>query len=159
MHKKAIIFCGEYLVIASGFILALFSYTFATDILSAVSLFISATFCLLISVASAKLLKMLFRKKRPPQRTEYFKPADRYAFPSGHATGLFSVTYFIASTDIYFGILSLLVAVLVMYGRVKSHVHDVFDILGGACVGVGITYLVMPHVTMYLVPYLLRSLL
>jgi undecaprenyl-diphosphatase len=159
MYKKWIIFCAEYMVLIEGVLLAVFAYSVSPGLFSSALLFLSATICLLVSVAAAKVLKQIIRKKRPAAKTEYFRPFDTYAFPSGHATGLFSVTYFIASIDIMFGAVSLLVTLFILSGRVKSHVHDTVDMLGGAFLGVVLTYILMPSVTESFVPYLIYALL
>lgn len=62
---------------------------------------------LFLSLAVAVILKRIIHKKRPPKKVEFFTPYNKYAFPSGHATGLFSVTYVIFLTSIPLGIVAL----------------------------------------------------
>jgi undecaprenyl-diphosphatase len=157
-YKKLIIFFAEYVVLLQGVLLLILSVR-QKDTVVAVAVFVSGVIVLLISVIVTKILKVIIHKKRPPERIEYFEPFDRYAFPSGHATGLFSITLFMWSQSTLFGILGLLVTVLILTARVKSHVHDVVDIVAGACVGSVVTYVAMSWTESMLVPYLINSFL
>jgi membrane-associated phospholipid phosphatase len=158
MRKQVIIFFAEYVVLFEGLLLFLLACR-QKDTISGISLFISGTILLLVSVGITKVLKVLIRKKRPPERIEYFQPFDTYAFPSGHATGLLSVTFFMGSHSTLFGILALLTSFTILLARVKSHVHDGLDMFAGACVGILVTYSLMPFTEAALVPYMVNAFL
>ena len=107
----------------------------------------------------AVILKRIIHKKRPPKKVEFFTPYNKYAFPSGHATGLFSITYVIFLTSIPLGIVALSISFFIVIARVKSHVHDLVDIIGGAFIGLVVTNVAIPYVVMYvnvlLLPWIL----
>ena len=96
---------------------------------------------LLTSLLTASLLKRFIHKKRPPKRQEYFKPFGTYAFPSGHATGMVAVAFYILFVNQLLGLISLVIACIVMIARVKARVHDVYDMIGGALLGALFAYI------------------
>jgi membrane-associated phospholipid phosphatase len=155
--KSGIIFCAEYLVLAQVpifLLLALQSPTLpeqAGVIISCFVLFLSA---LLVT----KILKRIIRKRRPSKKVEYFIPFDRYAFPSAHATALFSISAFIISQNMWSGLISFCISLCIVIARVKSHVHDFLDILAGLVVGVSVTYYLMPPVTTWVYTSLVPAL-
>lgn len=148
IKKHFIIFCAEYLVIIQGLLFVLLIVQTDGGREKVVVLFAGVTL-LGVSLLVTKILKRIIRKKRPPQRVEFFVPFDRYAFPSAHATALFSMTLFILSQNVWIGLASLMVSVLIVIARVQSHVHDYVDIVGGFFVGVVATYGLMVYVTTY----------
>ncbi len=144
--KSGIIFCAEYLVLAQVPIFLLLALQSPT-LPERAGVIITCLVLFLFAVLVTKILKRIIRKRRPSKKIEYFIPFDTYAFPSAHATALFSISAFIISQNIWSGIISFGVSLCVVIARVKSHVHDFSDILAGLVVGVLVTYYCMPYVT------------
>jgi membrane-associated phospholipid phosphatase len=107
----------------------------------------STVFCivgvimLLASLVTASIIKRIVHKKRPPKRQEYFKPFGTYAFPSGHATGMVAIAMYIFFSNQVLGLISFIVALIVMIARVRARVHDIYDMLGGAMLGLLFAYI------------------
>ena len=158
MKKKIIIILAEYLVILEGgllFYLSLGAHTFIEQIRILVVAVILLTFSLIIS----KILKKVINKSRSPNMQEYFIPHDKYAFPSGHATGLASVTIFLFFNSIILGTLGLMLTLFTVIARVKSHVHDSYDIVAGLVLGSSITFFLFTPVTTFVAKYVVPLLL
>ena len=155
--KASIIFCAEYLVIAHALVFLFFGL-YAPTRSDTIGILVSGVVLLLLSLLVTKIIKRIVHKRRPPKKIEYFIPFDRYAFPSAHSTALFSITAFMLSQNIWFGIIAFLISLVIVIARVKSHVHDFSDILGGFIVGIGVTYYAMPYVVVsvhqYVIPFL-----
>ncbi len=84
------------------------------------------------------LLKYAINKPRPDGAT------DGHAFPSGHTSVAFSGTSFVQRRYGWkFGIPAYLVAAYVGYSRIEglNDRHDGWDVLAGAVVGIGSTYI------------------
>lgn len=80
-------------------------------------------------------LKHIVLEKRPDG-------ADYYSFPSGHTTSAFSGAAFIQQRYGWkYGIPSYILASYVGYTRVQAHKHYPWDVLGGAVIGIGTSYL------------------
>lgn len=92
--KKLIIFCSEYLVIAL-LILALILALEQNSLYEGVYILVVGSLVLGLSLVCKEVLKRVIRKERPSSDIKLFIPGDRYAFPSGHATGVASVTVFL----------------------------------------------------------------
>lgn len=156
--QGAVIICAEYFVVGTGVL-------FLVLVLQQPSLYEQARVVfvggglLFLALATSVILKRVIHKKRPPRKVELFIPYNKYAFPSGHATGLFSITLFLFTENKFLGGLSLFLSLLIVTARVKSNVHDAIDIIGGAILGVMVTYNAMPYVDSYITTYLLPSIL
>ena len=154
MSQKIIIFCALYLVLLQGVLLSAISLLEPTLVLQ-VAVFVSGTILLLLSVTTSKLLKRIIHKARPAQE-ELFIPYDKYAFPSSHAAGLASISFFIFPYDIFLGLVSTVISLIIVDARVRSRVHDVYDIVAGLFLGVIVTSIlydvIVRYVTFYLVP-------
>lgn len=90
------------------------------------------------TLALTYILKYSINKPRPDGAT------DGHAFPSGHTAGAFSGASFLQRRYGYkFGIPAYAVAGFVAYSRLEGlhDRHDGWDILAGAVVGIGSTYL------------------
>ncbi len=90
------------------------------------------------AVAITYILKYTINKPRPEQAT------DGHAFPSGHTTVAFSGASFIQRRYGWaYGAPAYGLAAFVAYSRLEGQNdrHDVWDVLGGAAVGIGTTYL------------------
>lgn len=80
-------------------------------------------------------LKHIVLEKRPDG-------ADYYSFPSGHTTSAFSGAAFIQQRYGWkYGIPSYILASYVGYTRVQAQKHYPWDVLGGAVIGIGTSYL------------------
>jgi membrane-associated phospholipid phosphatase len=157
IEKRFSIFCAEYLVLVSGVLFglcALFGKTFFKSI----EIILVGGMLLVISLTIAKILKKVIRKARPLKRTEMFQPFDRYAFPSAHSASLFALTAYILGQNLLIGVLSLICTVLIVVGRVKTHVHDYVDIAGGFVIGVAVTFYTAPYIIIYVTTYLIPAL-
>ncbi len=154
MNKKWAVFCAEYLVILSGLMLLLLALEESTSARQ-MGVLTASGILLIISLALTKVLKRIFHKRRPPHKL--FIPVDRYAFPSGHATGLAAICTFILSYDIVLGLISIFIAIIIALARIRSNVHDGYDMIVGACVGMVITYTLLNPVVNYVFGYLLPT--
>ena len=161
MSRKVIpfiVFCAVYLVVAVGLIFVLVGF-FKHPQHGAITTYLTGGSLLLLSLTIAKVLKRTIHKKRPPKKKELFMPFDTYAFPSGHATGLSSITLFIFLYSIPLGICSLIISLVIVIARVESYVHDTVDIIGGIIVGSLVTYtsypIVLNFVDVYISPLFL----
>jgi undecaprenyl-diphosphatase len=105
-----------------------------------------ALFAALVAWGFASMIKVLFPTDRPFEIYNEIPltvttPSDS-AFPSAHATTAFALAMSIWIHDKKWGTLYIVFAVLVSLGRVLSNVHFVGDILGGAFLGIVVSYLV-----------------
>ena len=95
------------------------------------------------NIGATYILKYVINKPRPDGAT------DGLAFPSGHTSFAFQSASFIQRRYGWeYGIAAYTIAGFVAYSRVEgiNDRHDVFDVLGGALVGIGSTYLfTTPH--------------
>lgn len=158
ISKNSIIFFAEYAVVVPGILLLLASLQ-ANSLVEEVHIFVTGSILLLTALFIARVLKIVIKKKRPPQEVEFFTPGGIYAFPSGHATGLASVTLFIIMQNVVLGLFAGIISLLIMRARVKAHVHDGYDMIAGVCVGGLTTYLLASYVSRDITPYLMAVFL
>lgn len=86
------------------------------------------------SIATSYLLKYIIKKQRPDG-------SDYHSFPSNHTAMVFHGASFIAQRYGWkYSIPAYLVSGYVAWGRVYTKRHDVWDVLAGAAIGIGSTY-------------------
>jgi membrane-associated phospholipid phosphatase len=87
------------------------------------------------SLVLQQALKHIVLKPRPDG-------SDNYSFPSGHTTSAFSGASFIQRRYGWkYGVPSYLLASFVGYSRIQAKKHDGWDVLAGATIGIGTSYL------------------
>lgn len=95
----------------------------------------------LVDVTTARLLKPLFGRVRPPFALETVRlllphQANSPAFPSAHAANTFAFAFVVFTEYKRVGAALFGVALLVSYSRIYVGVHYPGDVLGGAAWGV-----------------------
>ena len=95
----------------------------------------TSVIALILVVTIVLGLKAYFRKGRPL----------RGGMPSGHSAVAFSVwsSVFFISTNVYVITMTLLLALLVAQTRVKAGIHTFKEVLVGAIIGGGLTYILL----------------
>lgn len=143
--RKIIIFGAEYLIIVEGLVFLIL--VSQKDTRTEASLFFfSGIVLILLSLLMAHILKLLFHKKRPPKKQEFFAPGDIYAFPSKHATILTVLIFFIFQESVSYGALVLCLGIVIVTCRVLAQVHRTQDIFFGILLGGVTAYIAMPYV-------------
>ena len=80
-------------------------------------------------------LKIIVKKQRPNME-------NYNAFPSGHTSTVFQSASFIQKRYGWkYGIPAYLLAGFTGYSRLNAEKHDIYDVLAGAVIGIGSTYL------------------
>ncbi|MBK5214404.1 MAG: phosphatase PAP2 family protein [Flavobacteriaceae bacterium] len=88
------------------------------------------------TLGATYILKYTINKPRPDGAT------DGHAFPSGHTANAFSGASFVQRRYGWkYGVPAYLVAGFVGYSRIGAERHDTWDVLAGAVVGIGSTYI------------------
>ena len=157
LSKKITIFFAEYGVILLGIVFLIFCLEGVT-IEEFCRRGFTGMFILFVTLGTAFFLKRIIHKKRPPRKEEFFIPSGRYAFPSGHATGLTAITLYIALSDGNLAVYALIVSLIVMVARVHARVHDAYDMFGGVVITSFVTLAILPLIEMYCVPHILQLL-
>jgi membrane-associated phospholipid phosphatase len=154
LKQKYIFFCVEYLAMFQVLLLMVLALCIEGGVIEKVTVFVAGSLLLLVALLFAKLLKRLINRKRPERCVEFFKPKNVHAFPSGHTTGLIVLAFFMIGKSIPFGVLALCIACVVMIARIRVHLHDGIDILGGIILGVAVAYLATTYIELHVTQYL-----
>ncbi len=87
------------------------------------------------TIALSYGLKFIINKKRPNNE-------NNYSFPSAHTSVTFASAAFIQKRYGWeYGIPAYLIAGYVGYTRIQANKHDGWDVLAGAAIGIGLSYL------------------
>ncbi len=102
----------------------------------------------LLALLCTSVIKYLVRKPRSAERV--FSSHDVYAFPSGHATGLASISYstYLQGYPIFWAVI--LMSVIIVFARVRLKVHDYKDIIAGIFVGVIVAHYMFRAIYIFL---------
>ena len=139
LSKKLVIFGAEYLVVLAGIIFVYVGFSKTTSTNPVLFIF-SGVVLILVSLFVAHILKKLFHKKRPPKNQELFIPADRYAFPSEHATALAALSVIVVSENVLLGVVVIITGLVIVICRVLARVHRPQDMVLGSMIGAAIAY-------------------
>jgi undecaprenyl-diphosphatase len=154
MNKRLTVFIAEYGVVGLGALFLLSSLQ-GGSLYNVLSRATTGGVLLIFSLMVTYVFKKIIKKERPPQKEDLFNPSGRYAFPSGHATGLTTISLYILSVSSFLGLLAALFSFIVMKARVDAKVHDVTDMAGGIIVGALAIFLLHRFVESIVAPYLL----
>lgn len=119
-----------------------FLYLFLRGRRSMRVLLLSSLVLLLLADGSATALKSLFQRARPCQVLDHVRTlvgcSSSFALPSNHATNIFAMASFFASSDRRLVVPLFVLAFLVGYSRIYVGVHYPLDVLGGAVLGIAL---------------------
>lgn len=149
MKEKTTSLFAEYGIYTGGFVVLLFIYQQET-IHGALSHFFTLgvlTFSVWIIGA---LLKYSIRKERPHVEKRLSILRDRYSFPSMHALTLSTVATYVSMSSLYLGLFIFLIAFIVMYARIRTHMHFAVDMVAGFFFGVVYAITLSPSIEKYL---------
>ena len=99
-----------------------------------------AAWAALVAIVLSLLLGVIFARVRPFRASDAIHlfvppPASMYSFPSSHASVAFAVAAALIYGDVSLGLVALLIACLVAFGRVATGVHYPSDVIAGAFLG------------------------
>lgn len=149
MKQKIISWCAEYLIFVGGIVVLFFLIsqpTFNEAILK--SLTVTVTVISLWYVGA--FLKFTIRKERPIREKGEMVERDRYAFPSMHALTITSASTYLIIYNLFYGIVLYLIALIIMYARIRTHMHYVVDMAAGFCFGMIFTLIFSPIFEKYI---------
>lgn len=91
-----------------------------------------------------ELIRLFYHRPRPFVTLDVYQliPQTSWAFPSGHATFFFALSTAAYIYNKRWGIAFYLATLLMTASRVAAGVHYPSDILGGALIGIAVTYAV-----------------
>lgn len=148
MRQKFISFCAEYFIYVGAFLVVVLVIQ-QENFYDSLILFGTIASTTILLWFFGAFLKYVIRKERPSVEKRLSKERDRYAFPSMHALTLASSATFISMHDVRLGVLAYIVVILVMYARVKTHMHYAIDMVAGFFLGAVLTYLCSPYIESY----------
>jgi membrane-associated phospholipid phosphatase len=153
MKQKLLLFCSEYFIFVGAFLMMWLVIGQDTVMESWVMLGTVAVTIISLWFIGA-LLKYTIRKERPSKELRKNIERDRYAFPSMHALTLASSACYIGMHNLYLGVIACAIAFIVMYARVKTHMHYAVDMIAGFCFGAIYTYTLSPYIEQYVSAFL-----
>ncbi len=149
MKQRIISWCAEYLIFV-GAIVVLFFLISQPTFQTGIYMFLAMA----VTIASlwflGATLKFLIRKERPKEKLHNMIERDRYAFPSMHALTISSAFTYVIMFDYLYGSVLFLIAFLIMYSRVRTHMHYVVDMIAGFLLGVVYTFIFAPIFEKYI---------
>jgi undecaprenyl-diphosphatase len=94
----------------------------------------------MVAIVLSLLLGLAFARTRPFRASDDVQllippPASTYSFPSTHTSVAFAVAAALLYGDITLGLVALVIACLVAFGRVATGVHYPSDIIAGVITG------------------------
>lgn len=134
IKEKTAVFCARYLPWLV--VVAIFAYTVW---LERIDIFFSAVAAGVVGRGLNEAVHLFYKKKRPAQLDPNVKtlvPSPKnLSFPSGHASFMFGISFFILLISLPAGITLLLLSAIIGVARVYCRVHWWQDIAGSLVVG------------------------
>ncbi len=149
MKQKIISWCAEYLIFVGAVVVLFFLIsqpTFQTGIYMFLAMAVTISSLWFLGA----ILKFLIRKERPKEKYKNIIERDRYAFPSMHALTISSAFTYVIMFNYLYGVILFLIAFVIMYSRVRTHMHYMADMIAGFCLGVIFTYIFSPIFEKYI---------
>lgn len=132
------VFFSRYLVFVFAFIVAIMGFWRKRRHLR--KIVYEATWAALIAMILATVSGHFIGRIRPYLADEAVRalippPLTIYSFPSGHTATAFAAAVVLTFGSPGIGMIALLAAALIAFGRVATGVHYPTDVLAGACIG------------------------
>ncbi len=149
MKQKIISWCAEYLIFV-GAIVVLFFLILQSTFQTGIYMFFTIALTITSLWFLGAILKFLIRKERPKEKLHNMIERDRYAFPSMHALTISSAFTYVLMFDYLYGVILFLIAFIIMFARVRTHMHYVVDMIAGFLLGVIYTFMFAPVFEKYI---------
>jgi membrane-associated phospholipid phosphatase len=154
MYQKFIAWCSEYLIYSGAFVVIIFFLQQTT--LYGMLLKVCTMFCTVVLLwYIGALLKFIIRKERPNKDKRTVVLRDRYSFPSMHALTISAASTYVYMYNTILGIVMYCIALIIMYTRVRAHMHYMVDMVAGFCIGIIFAYIFSPLFEKYISLFLL----
>jgi membrane-associated phospholipid phosphatase len=145
MKDKLIVGVAEYGVLLPLLVVLMYVVSLADMRDKAYVLLVTGS-SVALAVTTAKVLKRIFKTRRPQVSTEMFTPFDEYAFPSGHASGVTALALSLAMFSVPYGATAGVLGGLAVMARVFARVHYTRDVGGGIMASFFITHFFLPYI-------------
>ncbi len=101
----------------------------------------------ILTLGIDKLIEMVYFRPRPFVNHSVILLLEKSnldpSFPSNHAAGAFALAFALFWKRRKIGAVLILMACFMAFSRIFIGVHYPLDVLAGACIGLGVTYIVM----------------